>query len=340
MPDPELHLVRSAIGEHPLPSASASRSIFRSAEWLEFVADTQGAAPVVADVKRGTETVGQFVGAVTRRLGMRILGSPFAGWTTAYMGFDLAPEISRRSALCALARFAFRELHCIHIEVLDRFITLEDIEGTGWAHRLLHGYEIDLTQSEETLFARMTSACRRCIRKARREGVIVSASDDPDFADDYYAQLQSVFRRQGLAPTYGAERVRSLIKHLHPTGRLLLARAVNREGKCIATGIFPASNDKMYFWGGASWRASQHLRPNEALHWFAMRYWKERGVAAYDMGGGGAYKQKYGGSEIAVPWVRQSRNWTVAAMREMARRYYRVRQRLAGRRQSGADTVD
>ena len=38
-----------------------------------------------------------------------------------------------------------------------------------------------------------------------------------------------------------------------------------------------------------------------------MLYWKDRGIAAYDMGGGGAYKSKYGGKAIEVAWLRSSR---------------------------------
>src|SRR3546814_11089406 len=54
-----------------------------------------------------------------------------------------------------------------------------------------------------------------------------------------------------------------------------------------------------------------HLRPNQALHWHAMRYWKARGVILHDWGGTGAYKQNYGTTpycyirqfKSAVPWL-------------------------------------
>ena len=100
------------------------------------------------------------------------------------------------------------------------------------------------------------------------------------FADEYYAQLQDVFAKQGLRPTYGVDRVRELIRCVHPTGRLLLVRALGPEGEPIASGIFPAMNRTAYFWGGASWRSHQILRPNEAIFWFAMRDWKARGMSA------------------------------------------------------------
>jgi len=73
-------------------------------------------------------------------------------------------------------------------------------------------------------------------------------------------------------PTYGVDRVRALIRNLHPTGRLLLLRARDPEGKGIATGIYPGMNDVAQFWGNASFRSGQQWRPNETLHWYAMRY--------------------------------------------------------------------
>ena len=38
------------------------------------------------------------------------------------------------------------------------------------------------------------------------------------------------------------ERVRALIKHVYPTGTLLMLRARNAEGQCIATGLYAALN--------------------------------------------------------------------------------------------------
>ena len=225
-----------------------------------------------------------------------------------------------------------RELGCVHVELMDRHILLDTVRSRRIAHRVFRGYEIDLTQDESSLFSNMASSCQRCIRKAEKTGVTIQPSTDAEFAADFYNQLCEVFARQRLIPTYPVGRVEALMRHLLPTGRLLLLRARDAEDRCIATGIFPAFNDTMYFWGGAGNREYQHLRPNEALHWNAMRYWKERGLAKYDMGGGGEYKKKYGGEEIAVPWVRKSRNAFFPVLRELARVSHTLRQRIGGLR--------
>jgi hypothetical protein len=248
------------------------------------------------------------------------------------MGFNLDPSVSRVKALLALEEFAFRQLKCIHVEIMDRHLGTRDFEEARYDYRSLNSFEIDLTRDEETVFAAMESACRRCIRKATKLGVRIEVADDSSFADDYYAQLEDVFAKQSLVPTYPIERVRSLVEYLLPTGHLLLVRARDGEGNCIATGIFPALNDSMYFWGGASWRRYQSLRPNESIQWFAMRYWKARGIARYDMGGGGEYKQKYGGYEIGVPWGRKSKYSFIGYLRNVGRSAVALRQRIVGLR--------
>ncbi|MCX6834769.1 MAG: GNAT family N-acetyltransferase [candidate division Zixibacteria bacterium] len=308
------------------------RTIGQSREWLHFISATQDAEPVVAVIRHGDQAVGWFTGLMVRKFGFRILGSPFPGWTTSYMGFNLSEGVDRGDVMEALFEFAFRDLGCVHVELMDRHIPLDLVRSRRIAHRVFRGYEIDLTQNENSLFSNMDSSCQRCIRKAEKTGVAIQLSTDADFAADYYNQLRGVFARQRLVPTYPIERVESLIRHLSPSGRLLLLRARDADNRCIATGIFPAFNDTMYFWGGASRREYQHLRPNESIHWFAMRYWKERGIAKYDMGGGGEYKKKYGGAEIAVPWVRKSRNTFFPILRELARMMHTMRQHIRGLR--------
>lgn len=312
--------------------ALPDRVIFQTREWASFIAAGHAVEPVIAAVTDGTATVGYFTGFVVRRFGVRILASPMRGWLTWYMGFNLADRVSRRAAIEALDRFAFDSLRCVHLELRDRGLTLADVDGLGYQSALSWVYEVDLRGSEDEVFARMTSACRRCIRKAEKSGVVIEEATGQDFADDYYAQLQEVYAKQALVPSYGIDRVRALIDALQPTGRLLLLRARDPEGRCIATGIFPAMNTTMYYWGGASWRAHQVLRPNEAIMWYAMRYWRRRGIQACDLGGGvERYKRKYGAETVYVPFFWRSRYQVLSRLRNVAKYGYEQQQRLRGR---------
>jgi len=306
------------------------RTVFQTREWVHFIAETQKATPVLAELWEGRERAGYFTGLTFTKFGMKVLGSSFPGWTTPYIGFNLRAGASRAAALAAVEDFVWNTLRCVHLEVSDPEFALEDGLTQGFSVEFYASYRTDLRRSEMEMFNSMESACRRCIRKAEKSGVIIEEAHDLSFADDYYEQLKDVFAKQGLVPTYGVERVRFLIKNLVPTGRLLLLRARDPQGVCIATGIYPGFNKIAEFWGNASFRESQGLRPNELMHWYAMRYWKQRGVTIFDWGGEGSYKEKYGCVAHKVPWFTKSRSSWVATLRDQAKKLYRRKQRLAG----------
>jgi len=308
----------------------ADRTVFQTREWLHFLRETQRAKIVLCELEEGGEAVGYFTGLVFSRFGFKILGSSFPGWTTPYMGFNLVPGASRKAALAAIERAAWDTWKCLHMEVSDPFFSVDDGREIGFTSEAFETYRTDLTETEDSLFGKMSSACRRCVRKAEKSGVTIEEAHDLDFAHEYYEQLKDVFAKQGLVPTYGVERVRSLVRNLEPTGRILLVRAKDSEGKCIATGIFPGFNKLAEFWGNASWRSSQILRPNEAIHWYAMRYWKRRGAEIYDWGGERPYKEKYGCVPHSVPWFTKSRYGFISTLRMQAKTMFARKQRLQG----------
>lgn len=308
----------------------ADRTIFQTREWLRFIAETQKATPVLVELRDDGQLAGYFSGLTFTRLGVKVLGSSFPGWTTPYIGFNMAPGASRAQALAAVERLAWDTLKCLHMEVSDPHFSADDGDELGFTRSAYLSYRTDLRKSEEDLFNAMDAACRRCVRKAEKSGVMIEEAHDLAFADEYYSQLKDVFAKQGLVPTYNVNRVRALIKHLEPSGRLLLLRARDPQGRCIATGIFPGFNKTAEFWGNASFRSGQILRPNEYIQWYVMRYWKNRGVEVYDWGGEGTYKEKYGGVPHQVPWLSKSRHHIVGRLRDEAKKMFARKQRLVG----------
>jgi hypothetical protein len=307
------------------------RTVFQTREWVHFIAETQKAKPVVVELSENGKTVGYFTGLTFTRFGVKILGSSFPGWTTPYMGFNLVPGVSRAAALRAIEHLAWNELKCLHMEVSDPNFSEQDGQELRFSLEFYTSYRTDLTKSETELFNNMDSACRRCVRKAEKSGVTIEEAHDDQFAAEYYEQLKDVFAKQGLVPTYSLDRVKALVKHMEPTGRVLLLRARDGDGKCIASGIFLGFNKIAEFWGNASFRSSQILRPNELIQWYVMRYWKQRGVQIYDWGGEGKYKEKYGCVMHRVPWFTKSRYQLLSRLRGEARKAFTAKQRLLGR---------
>jgi hypothetical protein len=308
------------------------RNVYQTPAWLAFLEDTQGGEIVTAALHDGNSIVGYFAGLIICKFGLRLLGSPLPGWTTSYMGFNLHPDAPRSQALEALRHFAFHDLGCVHMEVMDRRFGTAQLEVHQFRAHDYNGFELDLRLSEDELFALLSSSCRSSIRKAAKSGVSVEEvrTEDEDFVQEYWTQMQDVFAKQRLVPTYGLERVRAAIRYLGPTGHLLLLRARDAEGRSIATGIYPAMHERAYVWGGASLRAFQILRPNEALVWKVITLLKARQIKFFDLGGGGEYKHKYGGRRISVPWLRSSRYPFLETLRNTMGTLISVRQRWSG----------
>jgi hypothetical protein len=326
----KLHQIDFKVADWKLLDSFHDRTVFQTQAWVQFVEEAQGATPVLAEVREGNNVVGYFTGLTFSKFGMKVLGSSFPGWTTPYVGFNLQAGTSRRLALEALEKFAWDDLKCLHLEVSDPHFIFEDGEKLGFNAEWYASYRTDLTKSEEELFSAMDSACRRCVRKAEKSGVSIEEAHDLAFADEYYEQLKDVFAKQGLVPTYTVERVRSLVKHVEPSGNVLLIRARDANGKCIASGIYPGFNQIAEFWGNASFREYQNLRPNEACHWYAIRYWKKRGATIFDWGGEGSYKEKYGCRPHRVPWFTKSKYQIVGTLRNEARSMFARKQKLLG----------
>jgi CelD/BcsL family acetyltransferase involved in cellulose biosynthesis len=307
------------------------RIVFQTPEWLAFLAETQGVEPVLAVLKDGSDTLGYVTGVILKKFGLRIFGSPIPGASTPYMGFNLRPGVPRRVAVEALPDLAFRVLRCAHFELVDAFMTPDDIAGLGVRYQMNPTLEVDLTLSEEEIFNNMTKSCRWTVRKAEKNGLVIEEAQDADFAGEVAGQLREVFAKHGLALHFGADRVRALIKHLQPTGSLLMLRARDPQGRCIGTGIYPCLHNTAFYLIGASWREHQKLYPNELLLWNAMLHWKRRGAASFNMVGNMEFKRKFGGRETAVPLISKSRNPMIGFLRQRAPRMARTLMRLAYR---------
>ncbi|MEM7634217.1 MAG: GNAT family N-acetyltransferase [Pseudomonadota bacterium] len=301
-------------------------------EWLDFVSKVSGGEIVIATLKDGHKVIGYFSGILFHRFGVPILGSPFPGWTTTYMGFNLEPHVSRVEALEALKRFAFNQLGCLHLEILDRHLTMDQLAGLDVDTVVEPTYISPLDLDEEQILAGMSSACRRCIRKAEKNGLIIEEATPGGFADEYYEQLIDVFAKQDLRPPYTKQYVQTLIDKIHPSGDALLLRAKTRDGEKIASAIYFGHKDHSLFWGNGSLRSHQNLRPNEALHWYALRYWKKRGVKYHDWCGPNDYKKKYGPQLCQVPRIRISRYRALGWARDAAFRLYTLPRVIKRRR--------
>jgi CelD/BcsL family acetyltransferase involved in cellulose biosynthesis len=143
--------------------------------------------------------------------------------------------------------------------------------------------ELDLSPGADAVERGFSSAARRNTRKARREGVVVRASDaETDLIDAYYA-LHLLSRRRLGVPVQPRRFFRRLWTHMLQPGRghLLLA-SVN--GDPIAGVVLLYAGQTVVYKYGASDARAWGLRPNNVLFTEAIRWSAEAGYASFDFG--------------------------------------------------------
>lgn len=294
-------------------------NVFQSPEWINFLIRKQNIEPAIIKIEKNGELQGYFVGLIVEKFGLRILGSPFRGWTTYFMGFNLMPGVSRKDILKTFPEFVFDQLGCQYIEVVDPIMQEQDFSGLPFKSERLPWYVLDLTKSEAELFDNMKHACRTNIRKALKSGVAIKQIKDPSFAEEYYAQYTDVMKRHSLSPAFKFESVQLMLEYMLPSNNLLLLRAENADGVGIATGIFLAANRTGIFWGAASWQQFQCLRPNEFLAWQGIKMLKAQGVQEFHFGGyAEQYKEKFGCQNAEVFRLRLAGNSVLGKLIDFA----------------------
>lgn len=144
-------------------------------------------------------------------------------------------------------------------------------------------HELDLAPGPEKLLKSFSSAARRNVRKAQREGVVVRpAQTEEELVDVYYALHLRTRHRLGV-PIQPRRFFRSLWRTmLEPGhGQLLLAVA---DGTPIAGAVFLHAGSTVVYKYGASDERAWHLRANNLIFAEAISGAAESGHASMDFG--------------------------------------------------------
>lgn len=311
-----------------------NKPIFTTIAWIRFIEVDSNAKPIIVRITRKGNYIGYFTALLVKKFGISIVASPFSGWSTCYMGFDLIGNEIKSDIIGALSEYLFSKFKCAYIEIIDRDISVEQAKTTGLDFIQISTLELDINKTDEDLFKVFKTDCRNFIRQFEKRGATLEeAKADDNFANEYYLQLKDVFAKQGMVPTYSEEKIKNLLRQLSTSSMLLCLRVKNPEGLSIATSIFIGHQKKFFFWGGASLRHYQSYRPNEYMIWYAIKYWRERGCETFDMVGVRDYKRKFGPVEKEYVRIVITKFKILLILRNIAQQLYFVMLRIRGKLQ-------
>lgn len=309
------------------------QTIFTTFEWVAFLKKNQHVDPVILELSDDNERVGFFVGLITKKLGLNILGSPFEGWLTPDMGFIRLKEFNINEALSAIAEFAFKELKCWYILICDKKIVNEELEAKFKVsmEKVLH---IDLSTSLEAVRKNFTKNGRRDISASERKGSLpIRVPFDEAFVEEYYKQLIDVFGKQNLKPFYDKKKLLDLVEAFKEApDRVLALEARLEDGTCAATVLSFGFKEWAYYAGAASYREYQKYLPNERLFWAFVEHWHGLGALNLDLMGVRPYKMKYNPNVLDIPFIYFERIPGLHKMKNLAKRSIMIARKIKGKR--------
>ena len=140
-------------------------------------------------------------------------------------------------------------------------------------------YILDLTKTEEDLFAGLHSKHRNVVKKAIKDGILVEL--EPDNFNDCISLVQDTLKRQGVgipSVTY----FRQLKENLKDNVDFWIVKNGN-EIQGAAVIVWSIGQRAYYLYGGST--IKHHNGAMNLLQWEVIKKMKQRGVSSYDFVG-------------------------------------------------------
>lgn len=307
-------------------NAYSRKSVFTTMEWMDFVREDSHAEAAIIRILRDDGFIGYVPMMFVTKFGIKIAGSPFRGWSTCWMGIETEDAGIKTDIIKELIPYLFKKHRVMYCEITDRDVQESDLIHAGIKYVPVETLELEIDRSDEELWKTFKGDCRNFIRQFERRGGIIEHAEPNDvFAEEYYSELVDVFAKQGMRPTYSCKKVKCLLRNMKGSGNVLCLRVTTPDHEPAATSIFFCDKNRFYFWGGASFREHQHYRPNEAMLWEAIQYFRKKGLKYFDMVGNRSYKLKFGPEVATYYTMRFARFKVLFQLRDWAEKLYFAR---------------
>jgi lipid II:glycine glycyltransferase (peptidoglycan interpeptide bridge formation enzyme) len=145
-----------------------------------------------------------------------------------------------------------------------------------------HLWLLPLAPSEDELFKAMRSTTRNLIRRAEKEGVTVTASDDPVRDLPHFLKLHDETRRRHGFTPYTNAFFRAQVEEFSANGNALLYLA-HHQGNLLAASIHMQFGGETSYHHGASLMSK--IPASYLLQWRAIQDAKKRGDHVYNFWG-------------------------------------------------------
>lgn len=274
-------------------------SLFIAPPWVSALTQTYGfeiTTSVVAQQGRADGLV--YFSRISDFRGDRVLSLPFCDYC------DPLVDDAGAWTLLADRLLSFGTpvtLRCLRNSLPARDSRFERVGAALW-----HG--VDLTRSEEAIWAGLTGSARQNIRKAERNEVTVRIATGHDAVRLFHHMHCHVRKRKYRLLAQPLAFFENIYDAFAPQDAVMLLLA-EREGTAIAGLLLLQWRDTLYYKFNAS--VETGLGANDLLAWHAIRFGRGRGLVQMDFGrsdydqpGLVRYKRKYASEEQEIVTLR------------------------------------
>ncbi len=267
--------------------------------WLDFIISEVRGEFLGLCIQHVNGELHYFIGIAFKKFGVKIIGSPFPGWGTSYMGI-VGNGVISGALISSLLGYLFNRFPTSYVEIISNLEFSGQPEIQGCEISQVGSLVVDLNKGIDNLYKDLKGDCRTFLRQFESKGGVISEECPTlNFVDLFYEQLCQVFERQGMVPTHSYTRVKNMLSYLSTSEiDLLCLQAKDSDSNSIASGIFFGLNDTFYYWAGASTTDGQQFRPTESMIWYAIKYFEEKGYKLCDLMGERDYKLKFSPNKI------------------------------------------
>jgi hypothetical protein len=166
---------------------------------------------------------------------------------------------------------------------------------------------VDTTLDPEEIFnSQMEHSCRKKVKQAQREGVIIRAESCDRAIEEFYRIYTGTMQRRNAHGNYfySAEYFKAVRDGLPENARFTFAE---HGGKVIAAVLYLYDGNEVYSFLSGADTDFNHLRPTNLLFWETITWAHETGKARLILGGGykpndGVYQFKSSFSPLRQPF--------------------------------------
>lgn len=258
-------------------------TLFHTSFWAEVVEKTYGIKGRLLQIFRDGAPVGVVPVWISRKGGLKLLGSPLRQTATHFCGPLCRPEVNLRDVVEELYSFGTKELGVAYMDITLPQPLTEPFSSV-WNVKTPDTFVLELDRTEEELWKSFEGRMRTAVRKAEKNDVeieIVACGHDE--IGEFYSMLEEVHGRHGVKPVFPRLFYENL---LIPSTPFALLYGAKFEERWISMALILKFGDWLNYHSAASVRKFANLGGNNLLQWHVIREGIREGKKRYDLGAG------------------------------------------------------